>query len=348
MSYRIPRKVLWIDDDATTLQLGRIYLEKAGYFFLAAEDGEQGITVAEQENPDLILLDYAMAGMSGKEVFDFFLSRGAEHPLYHTPVVMLTGLNHDDRERRDMLRRGLSAFLLKPFGPRELLNVIDNVLIGHEIRERNRLLERELQDTFTSMVRSLISLLSVKDPYTGEHSGVLLHLAERLARKCGLDDDEIFDVKVAALLHDIGKIGVPESILRKPGRLTAEEKSEMDKHVLYGYCALADIPKLSRVRKLVYHHHEWWNGGGYPEKLVGDQTPIGARIVAVVDAFDAMTSDRPYRQGMDHDIALERLRASSGTQFDPFVVEQFTECLREGMPGLERAANLNGILTAFL
>ncbi|HWQ35187.1 MAG TPA: HD domain-containing phosphohydrolase [Blastocatellia bacterium] len=347
MPNRIPRKVLWIDDDATTLQLGRIYLEKAGYSFLAAEDGEQGILVAEQEHPDLILLDYAMAGMSGKEVYEFLRSLGPEHHLYNLPVVMLTGLSHDDRERREMLRLGLSAFLFKPFGPRELLNVIDNVLITHEIRERNRLLERELQDTFTSMVRSLISLLSVKDPYTGEHSGVLLHLAERLARKCGLDDDEVFDVKVAALLHDIGKIGVPEAILRKPGRLTPEEKAEMDKHVIYGYCALADIPKFSRVRKLVYHHHEWWNGGGYPERLVGEQTPIGARIVAVVDAFDAMTSDRPYRRGMDQDIALERLHASSGTQFDPFVVEQFTACLREGIPGFERTANLNGIISMF-
>jgi putative nucleotidyltransferase with HDIG domain len=342
-----PRKVLWIDDDPTTLQLGRIYLEKAGYHFLAAEDGAQGIGIADQESPDLILLDYAMGGLSGKDVFKFILSRGPQHQLYHTPVVMLTGLNHDDQARREMLELGMSAYLFKPFGPRELLNVIENVLITSEIRTRNRVLESELQDTFTSMVRSLISLLSVKDPYTGEHSGVLLHLAERLARKCGLNDDEIFEVKVAALLHDIGKIGVPESILRKPGRLTPEEKAEMDKHVTYGYAALADIPKLSRVRQLVYHHHEWWNGGGYPNRLIGDQTPIGARIVAVVDAFDAMTSDRPYRQGMHHDIALERLQAASGTQFDPFVVEQFTQCLREGIPGYERAANLHGLLTTF-
>ncbi len=347
MSHQTPRKVLWIDDDATTLALGRLTLEKAGYQFLAAQDGRQGIVVAGQEDPDLILLDNAMNGMNGKEVFRTFVSFGNEHPLYHTPVVMLSGQYGDNHERREMLKLGLAAWLVKPFGSQELLNVIDNVLIAHEIRTRNRLLERELQDTFTSIVRSLISLLAAKDPYTGEHSGALLLMAEQLARQCELSDDEIFDVKVAALLHDIGKIGVPESILRKPERLTPEEKNEMDKHVIYGYRALENMPKLSRVREMVYHHHEWWDGGGYPNHLQGEQIHLGGRIVSVVDAFDAMTSDRPYRRGMEPNIAIQRLHAASGTQFDPFVVEQFTRCLIKGLPGVERSANLTGIISGF-
>ncbi|HZS10276.1 MAG TPA: HD domain-containing phosphohydrolase [Blastocatellia bacterium] len=347
MTLRTTRKVLWIDDDATFLQLGRLILEQAGYQFLAAFDGEEGIAVAEKEHPDLILLDYALTGISGKEVYRAIISRGPEDPLYHTPVVMLTGLHGDDSERREMLKLGLAAYLVKPFGQRELLNVIDNVLISHEISERNRLLEHELQETFTSIVRSLISLLAAKDPYTGEHSGAVLTLAERLARKCGLNDEEVFEVKIAALLHDIGKIGVPESILRKPERLTPEEKAEMDKHVIYGHHALANIPKLSRVREMVYHHHEWWDGRGYPNHLTGENIHIGGRIVAVVDAFDAMTSDRPYRRGMEYRIALERLRAGSGTQFDPYVVDQFSLCIAEGLPGLERTANLHGIIGTF-
>lgn len=347
MKHQNTRKVLWIDDDATTLQLGRIYLEKAGYQFLSAVDGEQGIILAEQEHPNLILLDYAMSGMSGRDVYQTFISRGPEDPLYHTPVVMLTGLNHGDLERREMLKLGLSAYLLKPFGPRELINVIDNVLLTHEIRERNRLLERELHDTFTSIVRSMIMLLTAKDNYTGEHSGYVLKLAEQLARKCGLNEEEIFDVKIAALLHDIGKIGVPEEILCKTTRLTPEEKAEMDKHVVYGYHALSSIPKLQRVREMVFHHHEWWNGGGYPNRLTGEQIHIGGRIVAVVDAYDAMTSDRPYRRGMETSIALERLHAASGTQFDPWLVAQFTECISDGLPFVERTANLNGIISAF-
>ncbi|HYE73703.1 MAG TPA: HD-GYP domain-containing protein, partial [Blastocatellia bacterium] len=233
--------------------------------------------------------------------------------------------------------------LVKPFGQRELLNVIDNVLVMNEIRAQNRMLELELRDTFTSVVQSMISLLSVKDPYTGEHSGALLALAERLARKCGLTETDVFDVKIAALLHDIGKIGVPEAILRKPGRLTPEEKAEMDKHVTYGYSALAGIPKLSRVSEIVLRHHERWDGQGYPNGLVGEATPIGARIVAVVDAYDAMTSDRPYRRGMEREIAVARLQQASGSQFDPEVVECFAECLAEG-EYFDRSLNLQGLV----
>jgi putative two-component system response regulator len=326
MNHNFFRKVLWIDDDPTTLQLGRIILEQAGYTFLAAQDGEQGLEMALSENPDLILLDYTMSGMSGKDLFEAMIAQPELASLRHIPVVMLTGRSASGPERRELLTLGLAAYLVKPFGPRELLNVIDNVLLSNEVRQQNRLLERELHDTFASVVRSLVSLLSVKDPYTGEHSSVVLKLAERLARQCGLDEEEVFDVKIAALLHDIGKIGVPEAILRKPARLTPEEKVEMDKHVIYGHRALAGIPKLTRVRELVYHHHERWDGRGYPDRLVGEATPLGARIVAVVDAYDAMTSDRPYRHGMQREMALARLTDAGGTQFDPRVVQCFLAC----------------------
>jgi putative nucleotidyltransferase with HDIG domain len=260
---------------------------------------------------------------------------------------MLTGRSGNSQERRELLNLGLSAYLVKPFGPLELLNLIDNVLIARELRRQNRLLESELRDTFTSVVRSLISLLAIKDPYTGEHSGVVLQLAERLARRCGLQDEDVFEVKIAALLHDIGKIGVPELILRKPARLTPEEKAEMDKHVIYGHRALAGIPKLSRVREIVYHHHERWDGEGYPDRLLGEQTPLGSRIVAVVDAYDAMTSDRPYRHGMRREAALARLTDASGTQFDPYVVQCFIQCLEEGLPSGERSSDLKGLVSAF-
>jgi putative two-component system response regulator len=340
MTYNLSRKVLWVDDDPTTLQLGRIILEQAGYQFLAAQDGEQGLEVAAAERPDLILLDYAMHGMNGRDVFEALISSDETIPLRYIPVVMLTGRSGSESERRALLNQGLAAYLIKPFGPRELLNVIDNVLVASEVRAHNRLLERELRETFTSVISSLLSLLSIKDPYTGEHSGTVLKLAERLARQCGLNEEGVFDVTTAALLHDIGKIGVPEAILRKPARLTLEEKIEMDKHVIYGYRALAGIPKLSRVRELVYHHHERWDGEGYPHRLVAEQTPLGARIVAVVDAYDAMTSNRPYRRGMPQEAALARLTEASGTQFDPYVVQCFIQCLEEGLPSNERLTEI--------
>ena len=333
MTHYLTRKVLWVDDDPATLQLGRLILEQAGYQFLAAHDGEQGLEVAASQCPDLILLDYTMQGMSGREVFEAIVTSENPPSLRHTPVVMLTGRAGSEKERRSLLNMGLAAYLVKPFGPRELLNVIDNVLVTSEVRAQNRSLEYELRQTFTSVVSSLLSLLSIKDPYTGEHSSMVLKHAERLARQCGLDDESVFDVTTAALLHDIGKIGVPESILRKPARLTQEEKVEMDKHVIYGYQALAGIPKLRLVRELVYHHHERWDGQGYPHGLVGEQTPLGARIVAVVDAYDAMTSNRPYRCGMPREAALSRLNDASGTQFDPYIVQCFIQCFEEDLLG---------------
>jgi putative two-component system response regulator len=347
MNYNLNRKVLWVDDDLSTLQLGRIILEQAGYSFLAAQDGEEGLALAQTERPDLMLLDYSLPGMSGKEVLETMISDQSPGCLRQIPVVMLTGRLGSNQERRDLMTLGLAAYLVKPFGPRELLNVIDNVVLSNEVREQNRLLEHELRETFTSVVRSLISLLSVKDPYTGEHSGMVLQLAERLARKCGLNEDQVFDVKIAALLHDIGKIGVPESILRKPARLTPEEKAEMDKHVFYGHRALAGIPKLQHVRELVYHHHERWDGLGYPDRLKGEQTPLGSRIVAVVDAYDAMTSDRPYRRGMRSEQALERLSEASGTQFDPLIVESFLECFKEGLRFTDRRTDLRALTGTF-
>jgi HD-GYP domain-containing protein (c-di-GMP phosphodiesterase class II) len=148
-----------------------------------------------------------------------------------------------------------------------------------------------------------------------------------------MTDESIYELKLAALLHDIGKIGVPEAILRKPARLDDWEKKIMDEHVTRGYEALVKIPRLKRVSELVLRHHEWWDGRGYPGRLAGEEIPLEARIIAVVDAYDAMTSDRPYRAGMSPDLAIKRLREAAGTQFDPRIVDCFAACLTDGLLG---------------
>jgi putative nucleotidyltransferase with HDIG domain len=218
--------------------------------------------------------------------------------------------------------------------------VIDNVLIMTEIKERNRTLEAEARQAFVATVRSLISLLAVKDNYTGEHSNMMVDLAELLALNLGLRETEVVTIKLGALLHDIGKIGVPESILLKPARLTSEETAIMRRHVDYGAQALEGMPHMEHVRAIVQHHHEWWNGGGYPSGLKGNAIPLGARIVAVVDAYDAMTSNRPYRQGLPQTVAVERLRAANRIQFDPTLVEKFAECLAAYDSDRARSMNL--------
>jgi putative two-component system response regulator len=332
------RLVLFVDDDPSLLRLGRISLERAGYEFIGAIDGRQGLQFAREMRPDLILLDYMMPGISGKEVF-IEIAQSEDPGLRHTPVVMLTARTDNHAEQRELLESGLAAYLFKPFGHHELLNVIDNVLVMSQIKERNRTLEREARQSFISTARSLISLLAAKDNYTGEHSNAMVDLAETLALNFGLPETEVINIKLGALLHDIGKIGVPEGILLKPSRLTQEETEIMRRHVDYGAQALEGMPHMGTVRQIVKHHHEWWNGGGYPSGLRGEAIPLGARIIAVVDAYDAMTSNRPYRPGMPRATAIERLRAAVGIQFQHDAVEKLVECL--DVYDDERARSMN-------
>ncbi|HYN86129.1 MAG TPA: HD domain-containing phosphohydrolase [Pyrinomonadaceae bacterium] len=320
------RLVLFVDDDPSLLRLGRMTLERAGYRFLGALDGREGLNLARASRPDIILLDYMMPDLSGKEVFQELI-RSTDARLRHTPVIMLTARTNNDAEQRELMEMGLAAYLHKPFGYRELLNIIDNVLVLSQIRERNRLLEMEARRAFIATVKTLVGLLFAKDSYTGQHSQAVARLAEGLALQCGLSEEEAMYVKLGALLHDIGKIVIPESVLCKPEGLTAEETAVIRRHVNHGEQALAGVPHMERVRAMVMHHHEWWNGAGYPAGLAGEDIPLGARIISVVDAFDAMTSDRPYRARLPRAVAVERLRQGAGTQFDPIVVGRLFEYL---------------------
>lgn len=318
--------ILLVDDDQELRRIGRLSLERAGYGFADAPDGSEGLQLARELHPDLILLDYMMPGISGKEVF-VTLATGEDERLRHTPVVMLTARTDNSDEQRELLELGMAAYLCKPFGQRELLNVIDNVLITAQIKERNRILELESRQSFVATVRALTSLLSIKDSYTGEHSSKTADLAEKIALGFGMNETEVMHVKLGGLLHDIGKIGVPECILCKPGYLTPEEMIVMRQHVHYGEQVLVGVPHMETVRAIVKQHHEWWNGGGYPGGLRGEEILFLTRIVTVADAYDAMTSDRPYRRQLSQATAVERLRAAAGFQFDPAVVEKLVECL---------------------
>src|SRR5687768_4713448 len=319
--------VLFVEDDPALLQLGSVSLERAGYAFAGATNGFEGLHLARKLRPELIILDYMLPGISGKEVF-YEITQSGDEIMRHTPVVMLTARTDNRGEQRELLEHGLSAYLCKPFGHSELLNIIDNVLTTSQIRARNRVLEAESRQSFVSTVRALISLLSIKDNYTGEHSNMTANYAEAVARRLSLSEEEVTHIKLGALLHDIGKIGVPECILCKPGRLTAEETIIMRRHVDDGEHVLLGVPHMDAVRGIVKHHHEWWDGCGYPAGLRGEEIPIGARIVAVADAYDAMTSDRPYRQHLSQAVAIERLQGASGTQFDGNVVRVFVETLQ--------------------
>jgi HD-GYP domain-containing protein (c-di-GMP phosphodiesterase class II) len=193
--------------------------------------------------------------------------------------------------------------------------------VSHNLQVKE--LQSQLLAVRTSVICALNQLLDLKDLNTGVHSTRLAEWAVRIGRDLGLDDDCLRDLEAAAILHDIGKIGTPDAILRKPAKLTDEERAIIQKHPEYGWAVLKAVPGFERVSLFVLHHHEAYDGKGYPAGLRGDEIPIGSRIVSVMDSFDAMVSSRPYRTGLPLEEAIRRLQAGSGTQFDPVVTRHF-------------------------
>jgi HD-GYP domain-containing protein (c-di-GMP phosphodiesterase class II) len=192
---------------------------------------------------------------------------------------------------------------------------------------------KELEQQQNSLLKSVIcgfnQLLDLRDLGTGVHSTRLAEWAIRVARKLGLPEVDLYQLEVAALLHDIGKIGIPDSILKKEGKLTDDERALMNKHPEYSWSILRLVPGLDKASLYALHHHEGFNGAGYPAGLKGEEIPMESRIVSVIDAYDAMISNRCYRPGLSHDEAVRRLLQSGGTQFDPFVVQTFVEIAKE-------------------
>lgn len=199
-----------------------------------------------------------------------------------------------------------------------------------DLVEANRLLQLtndRLEQSHLSVIGALLGALEAKDKYTHGHSSATMFHAVAVARELGLSEDEVAAVQLGALFHDIGKIGIPENILRKPERLTDEEWTEMRMHPIVGANLLAQVPTLERVRPIVLAHHERYDGTGYPNGLKGDEIPLAAQIIAVADTFEAMTSTRPYRKALSFDHTVRELRAVSGTQLNPLVVEKFIAVL---------------------
>ena len=199
-------------------------------------------------------------------------------------------------------------------------------------------MEEQLLALRTSLICAFNQLLDLKDLNTGVHSTRLAEWALHVAGELGLDENALSDIEVAALLHDIGKIGIPDAILQKPAKLTDAEYDLMKKHPEYGWAVLRHVPGMERASLMILHHHESYDGKGYPAGLKGEEIPIGSRIVSVIDAFDAMVSSRPYREGLPFEEAERRLLQARGTQFDPEVVDRFLPLARAEMSSVFAAA----------
>jgi putative nucleotidyltransferase with HDIG domain len=282
-----------------------------------------------------------MPGMDGIEL----LKRMKQHDA-EIAVIMVSAV--DNREVAvEAMRAGAYDYVMKPFHFDEVLisvqRALENRRLVLERKEYQRELERkveertrelaekneELQRLFISAIESIVLALQAKDEYTEGHSRRVSVHATAIAREMSLPGGEVENIGVAALLHDIGKVGTKESILNKPGKLTAEEGVHIRSHPLIAASILEPITPLAEVIAYIKHVHEAYDGGGYPDGLTGDEIPLGARIIAVADVFDAMTSPRPYRPAIEEKVVLDHLREEAGKQFDPTVVEAFLKVYRQ-------------------
>jgi putative two-component system response regulator len=310
--------IVVVDDQPDNTDILMEILEEAGYRVAVANSGAEGLALIRRETPDLVLLDVNMPGLGGYAVCTQ-LKR--DPVLRRIPVVLLTALSEmDDRLRA--LRVGADEFISKPVERLELL-----------IRVRSLVRLKRGYDELDRSQQVLISIaqaLEARDPYTRTHSQQVATYARRLAATLGLGREVEEQIEQAGLLHDIGKIGVPDAVLMKPAPLTEEEFAVMRRHPVYGYEICKPLATLSHALGAIRHHHERWDGRGYPDGLAGEAIPLRARIMAVADAYDAMTSDRPYRQGFSPERAQATLREGMGRQWDPALIERFLELLRTG------------------
>jgi putative two-component system response regulator len=306
-----PATILVADDEAAVRGMLRRGLEGAGYRVIEAETGSRAVTLGEEERPDLFILDISMPGADGVEICRSIKDDPATHL---TPVIHVTGqTDRDDRLRA--LEAGSDEFVTKPFDLEELL-----------IRVRTLLRTKRLTDHLVSDEAVLVALsrtVAARDHYTEKH---LFRVADRsvaIAMRIGMNDHEIESVRLGGLYHDLGKIAVPDAVLNKPAALDRAEFALMKRHPEAGAEILRPLRAFDGPEATVLHHHERFDGTGYPYGLRGEHIPLAARIVAVADSFDAMTTDRPYRAAMSPELAFQRLEDGREMQWDPAVVDIF-------------------------
>lgn len=310
--------LLVVDDEPTNLQVLRHVLQD-DYRLLFAKDGQRALELAEKERPDLILLDVMMPGMTGHEVCQ---ALKADPNLAAIPVIFVTALGDVDDEARGF-ELGAVDYITKPVTP---------PLVRARVRTHLSLVHLdELQKTRLQVVQRLGMAAEYKDNETGLHVIRMSHYSYVLALAAGFSASQADELLNAAPMHDVGKIGIPDHVLRKAGKLDEEEWAIMQQHVEIGARIIGehDSGLLKTARIIALSHHEKWDGSGYPYGLKGEEIPIEGRIVAIADVYDALTSERPYKKAWTVEQALDKLREQSGRHFDPHLVALFIEHMPE-------------------
>jgi diguanylate cyclase (GGDEF)-like protein/putative nucleotidyltransferase with HDIG domain len=336
-------RVLVVDDDPSVGDILSRILAKHSYEVEVLQSANEAIELLKQKTRqfDVVLTDLNMPEKSGLELLDEL--RSIDESVIK---VVITGHATLDNAITS-LRRGAYDFIEKPVVTAQLLAVMERATeyrrLKHEnlnyhlhledmVRDKSAALRAaldQIRQSYEFTLEAMVALLDARERSTGQHSTRVRQLSVMIARELGLSESEVEDISHGALLHDIGKIAIPDSILLKPGPLTPEERTVMQTHPEIGFRILRSSPYLERACEIVYAHQEHFDGTGYPRNLKGDQIPLGARIFAVIDAYDAMRSDRVYRKALSAEKAVEEIRRNAGTQFDPAVVEVFVRCQPE-------------------
>jgi putative two-component system response regulator len=331
-------RILIVDDEQINVELLRRLLERAGFSRIeSTNDSREAVDLYLTFRPDLIVLDLHMPHRDGLEVLD---ELNAIAEASYLPILMLTG---DDTQeaRREALSRGAKDFLNKPFHTDEVLLRIGTLLetrfLYLQIQSQNQMLEakvrdrtRELEAAQIEIIERLARAAEFRDDHSGQHTERVGQMAALIAKQIGLPDTQVYLIRRAAPLHDVGKIGIPDSVLLKPGKLTAEEFAIVKTHTAIGARILSgsSFTILRLAEEIAFNHHERWDGTGYVG-IAGAAVPLAGRIVAIADVFDALTQTRPYKAAWTVTEAVSEIERQRGRQFDPTLVDAFLRIIEQ-------------------
>ncbi len=351
-------RILVVDDEETIREIVSSMLSGANFQSRQAASGVEALSILESgEEFDLVLSDLMMAEMDGNDLLEKSKERFPD-----VPVVMVTAV-HDLSVALQALRNGAYDYLLKPFERDQLLATVRRALEHRRLKRENDAYRTnlealvaartqqwknaiaELKKSYNITLQAFGYSLELKDAETLGHTKRVTAYAIAIASKMGIPKEDIEVIAQGAWLHDIGKMAIPDGILKKPSKLTPEETAIMREHAYYGFDILSKIPFLADAAEIVYSHQEWYDGSGYPRGLKGDGIPLGARIFSIADTLDAITSDRPYRPAQTYEAAQSEIRRYSGTQFDPEIVTVFLEMPAAFWIGLRKDVNASNDLS---
>lgn len=335
-------KIIIVDDEVGIIDALSVFLKREGYLITGVTNPLEAIELVKKEHFDLMLLDFIMTPIHGDQVVEEI--RKFNRELY---ILLLTGHKDLVPPLETIKRLEIQGYCEKSGGKQEqLLLLIESGIkaveqmnlikkINSELKETNEKLEKAYLET----IQTLRFTVEAKDTYTRGHSDRVSEYSVLLGKYLGLSEDDIHLLRVGGLFHDIGKIGVPDSILLKTSRLTDDEYSEIKNHPKIGAQILSNATLFEKAIPIVKHHHERYDGFGYPEKLAGENIPYLARIAAVADSFDAMTSKRTYRDSLPMDVVINEIEKNKGTQFDPNIATVFLDILRNHYDEIEAIRN---------